>query len=123
MRRSEFAFLILGVALAAYAVFGVMDSAAAPEAAAPVTPLPAVVATTAAPEVEVIEVVEPVAPPPAVEELPSAISDVLGENGHTELLTRSDLHLQLPPSVVAVLIENGAVLRLTDEASPPETAR
>jgi hypothetical protein len=122
MRRFESIFLTLGAALAVYAVWGVIG-ATAPEAVAPVAQIPPVVATTAAPETEVIEVVAPVAPPPQVEALPSAVSDVLGANGHTELVTRSELQSQLPPSVVAVLIENGAVLRLADDGSAPEAAR
>lgn len=123
-RRSESLFLLLGLTLAAYAMWGLMDGPAPVEEATPAT-LPPVTTTEAVagpPVDEVAEVVEAPPPPPDVDGLSDAITHVLAERGNTELVTRSELLETLPASVVTVLIDNDAVLELADgpvaEVSP-----
>ncbi len=114
-RRWESLFLVAGMALAAYAVWGIMHAPDSGQAtAATLPPVPTTVTAPAEPATEVIEVVEVPPPPPGVDEVSSAISNVLAENGHTELVSRSDLLDSLPASVVAVLIDNEAVLEVAD---------
>jgi hypothetical protein len=114
-RRSESFFLVAGLALAGYALWGLMSTQVPAEQATAATLPP--VPTTAAPEppvTEVVEVVEAPPPPPDVDGVSDAISNVLGDNGHTELVPRSELVDSLPESVVSVLIDHGAVLEIAD---------
>ena len=120
-RRAESLFLLAGLAVAVYAIWGLMSPAAPAEQATAATLPP--VATTAAPAAppvtEVVEVVEPPPPPPGVEGVSDAISHVLADNGHTELVPRSELVDSLPESVVSVLIDHGAVLEIADAPAAP----
>lgn len=115
-RRSESLFLVAGLALAAYAVWGLMNGPAPdePATAATLPPVPTTAAVVEPPVTEVIEVVEAPPPPPDVEGVSDAISNVLADTGHTELVSRSDLVESLPESVVSVLIDNDAVLEIAD---------
>ncbi len=111
MRRWE----IPVAAVSLVAAFALLNGGRAADVAEPVAP---VVAEASAPAQRPAEQAEGPAlkPQPAVVEgLPAAVSDVLAVNGHTEFVERSILVEQLPPAVVAVLIEHGAVLRIADE--------
>lgn len=114
-RRLEPVFLVAGLALAVYAIWGLM-SAQAPAEKATVATLPPVPTTLAPvePMTEVVELAEEPPPPPGVEGVSDAISHVLADNGHTELVPRSELVDSLPESVVSVLIDRGAVLEIAD---------
>lgn len=119
MRSSELATLVLGAALAVYVLSGVMAEATRePE---PASALP--VAAERPAEPVVVESVEPAPPPPTIAELSPAVSSVLGAQGHTDLVLRSDLEAELPASVVGVLIDHDVVLRIADTADGPEAAR
>lgn len=74
--------------------------------------------TTTSPEVTTV-IVEPI-PELNVDELDPAIVRVLQANGYAELAGEPDLENVLPDAVTRVLIDNGAVLTVVEEAPTAE---
>jgi hypothetical protein len=118
--RSEALFLAAGLALAAYGMWGTSTSTTPTDQAATTEPSPvsSVPVVADQPATEVVEVADVPPPPPAVEGLADAISRVLADRGHTELVPRSNLVEGLGESVVAVLIDHDVVLEVADDPAP-----
>ena len=58
--------------------------------------------------------------PLEISQLPDTVTNVLAENGYTEIVGESALVAVLPESVVKVLMSNDAVLRVAEESSGVE---
>jgi len=118
-RRIEFGVLVVSFGLAGYAFWGLGGFAPDDRMVDP----PSVTAPVAI-EVpaEVVEVVEPTIP--SIDVLPESVSQLLAENGNASLMERSTLEEALPASIVAVLVDEGVVLRVADPAgvASPEVA-
>lgn len=74
--------------------------------------------TTTPPEVTTV-VVDPI-PELEVDELDPAIVRVLQANGYAEFAGEPDLSAELPDAINRVLIDNGAVLTVVEEAPAAE---
>lgn len=115
MRRVELFAIVVGLAVAAMMLVGTVSaSQSAPaEQSAEFAPQSPVAVE------ESVEVVVPPPPPPVVDALPASVAGALAANGNTELIARDELEALLPASVVAVLMEQDAVLRVADEVGSP----
>ncbi len=114
MGRWEKLIAVVGIAIGGVVL--AITAWAAPQSQPPAEfAVPEVVAPPPATEVtETTQIVVPPPPPPVVDELPAAVAGVLAERGHTELMDRAALLAELPPNVVALLIEHEIVLTVAE---------
>jgi hypothetical protein len=110
MQRSEILVVGAGLLLAGFVLWKVVmpvSEQPSTEVAAPAVPVTApatpVLATPTVPE-----------PEPGLGGVPESVASALARAGHTEFVGTVDLESQLPPSVVAVLVEAGATLRVPE---------
>jgi hypothetical protein len=113
MRRFEVLALLGAMLLAAVMLLPLVAGSDEPVgvAAEPVNAPPPVAA--------VVDVTVPEPPSPLVPSLPDAVADVLASNGHTEFMSSVELETQLPPAVLALLIERDVVLRVAEGEPAP----
>jgi hypothetical protein len=106
MRRSEIAAIVAGFLVAAGVAIGLPTSEPDTQAT---EDLARSVAESVPSAVTTVEVTPSL---PEVDGLPDSVAGLLGAKGLTELVPRAELEAGIPASVVDVLIEHGAVLRL-----------
>lgn len=111
MGRLETLVAVAGIGLGGLVL--AITVTAAPQEQPPAEP-PVAEGALPHPATAVTEIVVPAPSPPVVEELPAAVAGVLAERGHTEVLDRSTLLAELPPNVVALLIEHDVVLAVAE---------
>ena len=108
MQRSEILVVGAGLLLAGFVLWKVVMPVSehpSTEVAAPAVPV-------TAPATPVLAT--PTVPEPGLGGVPESVASALARAGHTEFVGTVDLESQLPPSVVAVLVEAGATLRVPE---------